>query len=183
MPKKMLFFRGISVPAKIMADVKTTILEHGLLPGKGRWTIQAHYLKPRLQEIWQRPIVTYAETRSGVSPQWVCACAEPAGATYYACQHNRTSENDAPLLITFKADLADVIIDGRDFLYTVFQFGEPEKARPVAELLFGQGIKKYLDRAWSTQDQSQRVAICDLAVQDDRVVRAHAKNVTMIGGR
>jgi hypothetical protein len=61
--------------------------------------------------------------------------------------------------------------------------GDPEKARPVAELRFGPGILKYLDRAWSTQDQSHRIAIRDLAVQDDGVEQAHAKNVTVIGRR
>jgi hypothetical protein len=35
------------------------------------------------------------------------------------------------------ADIADVIVDGLDFLYTVFQMGNPERARPILERLFG----------------------------------------------
>jgi hypothetical protein len=40
-----------------------------------------------------------------------------------------------------------------------------------------------LDRAWATTEQKYRIAICDLAVQDDAVVNAHSRNKTLIGGR
>jgi hypothetical protein len=113
----------------------------------------------------------------------VAACADATGASYYANDHNRTDENNAPLLITFEANIRDVIIDGRDFLYTLFQFGDPDRADPVAELLFGSAIRRYLDRAWSTEDQIQRICFCDLAVQDDAVIEAHARNATVIEGR
>jgi hypothetical protein len=75
------------------------------------------------------------------------------------------------------------VVDGRDFLYTLFQLGDPKHARPVAEVLFGQEILRYVDHAWSTDEQEQRIAICDLAVQDDAVVKAHAENKMVIGGR
>jgi len=80
--------------------------------------------------------------------------------------------------------LSDVIVDGRDFLYTVFQLGS-DRARPAVERLFGSAILRYVDRAWATDkhDQEQRISICHLAVQDDEVVRAHARNATVIGGR
>jgi hypothetical protein len=53
----------------------------------------------------------------------------------------------------------------------------------VAEQLYGSAIRRYVDRAWSTEDQKQRIALCDLAVQDDAIVKAHAQNKTVIGGR
>ena len=180
----MRFYRGIAVPAEAEADVTARIRSRGLSAGEGRWSIQADYLRPQLEELWRLPVVTYASTRSAAeTPPWICACADEAGACYYACRHNLSRENNTPLLITFDADLADVVVDGRDFLYALFQLGDPKRARPVAEVLFGQGILRYIDRAWSTDEQEQRIAICDLAVQDEAVVKAHAENKIVIGGR
>jgi hypothetical protein len=59
---------------------------------------------------------------------------------YYALKHNRSGGNDAPLLISFEAELADLIVDGSDFLFTLFQFGDPLKARPLAQRLFGSAV-------------------------------------------
>jgi hypothetical protein len=180
----MRFHRGIAVPADAATESVAAIRALGLVPGQGWWSMVAHNLKPRLDELWGLPVVTLAATRPvGQTPPWVCACTDEAGAAYYACQHNRSTKNDTPLLITFDADAADVIIDGRDFLYTLFQMGDRKRARPVAERLFGSAIFRYLDRAWSSQDQEQRLAICDLAVQDDAVVRAHAANEAVVEGR
>lgn len=141
-------------------------------------------LKHRLSELWQLPQVTTADTKlEGDGPSWVCACADETGATYYATGHNLTEKDDTPILISFNADLRDVIIDGRDFLYTLFQLGDPERARPIAEKIYGKNILKYLDRAWATEDQDQRIAMCDLATQDDGVITDHCKNTVVIGGR
>jgi hypothetical protein len=141
-------------------------------------------LKPRLEELRHRPRLSTAETRSADgNPDWVCACGEPEGALYYACSHNRSAEKDAPLIITFESDVRDATVDGRDFLYTIFQMGHPEKARRVVERIFGRAIIKYVDRAWSSDDQDERIAICDLATQDAEVVAAHAGNTSVIAGR
>lgn len=180
----MRFHRGIAVPADAATKSIAAIRVLGLVSGQGWWSMVAHDLKPRLDELWRLPVVTLAATRPvGQAPPWVCACADEAGAAYYACQHNRSTRNDTPLLITFNANAAEVIVDGRDFLYTLFQMGDPKRALPVAERLFGSAILRYLDRAWSSEDQEQRVAICDLAVQDDAVVKAHAANEAVIEGR
>jgi len=180
----MRFYRGITVSASVADFTIETIPKRGLQPGDGNWTMVAHDLKPRLIELWNRQILTTADTRPNEDgPPWVCACAEPQGATYYAIKHNKTDKHDVPLMITFIADPTDVVVDGRDFLYTLFQLGVPEKARLVAEQTFGKRILRYVDRAWSTEDQGQRVALCDLAVQDVEVIQAHAKNRNVILGR
>jgi hypothetical protein len=83
----------------------------------------------------------------------------------------------------FDTEPSEVIVDGRDFLYTAFQLGDPQRARPIVERIFGSSILKYIDRAWSKQEHAERIALCDLAVQDDAVVRAHASNNIVIGGR
>jgi hypothetical protein len=118
------------------------------------------------------------------TPSRVCACADKTSALFYACKKNVTAPDSTSILITFEADIHDVIVDGRDFLYTVFQLGKPDRARSTVERLFGGAILRYVDRAWTTDvHDDQRISICDLAVQDDEVVRAHAHNTTVIGGR
>jgi hypothetical protein len=180
----MIFYRGIAVPADRASRVIADISSGGLLPDQGRWRMTFHDLKPRLTELWQRSTVTTTNTKSeDEMPTWVCACGDEVGGAFYATKHNRYRENDTPILISFSAELRDVIIDGRDFLYPVFQLGDPQRARPIAERLYGKDVLPYLDRAWATKDQNQRVAMCHLATQDDHVISAHLKNQTVIEGR
>ena len=180
----MRFYRGIAVPAHTATDVVAKIRDDGLSPGDGAWKMNFYDLKPQLSELWQRPLISTAYTRhENAMPSWACACADKSSAIFYATEKNLTTENNTPILISFDADLRDVIIDGRDFLYTLFQLGDPQRARPVAERIYGSKIRRYLDRAWSTDNQDQRIAMCHLATQDDAVIKAHAKNKTVIGGR
>jgi hypothetical protein len=139
-------------------------------------------LKPHLDQLWCMPAISLADTRPNTDePSWVCACGEEQGALYYACMHNRSAENNTPVLIVFNACPSDVIVDGRDFLYTVFQLGDPERSRPIVERIFGRAILKYVDRAW-LGDREECIPVCDLAVQDDAVVQAHAANRIVIAG-
>ncbi len=178
------FYRGISVSHHQAECVIANIRAHGLQPGDGWWTMKAADLKRHIHEIWRKPTITLADTRpEGSEPTWVCACAEEGGALYYACRHNKSADKDTPILIVFDMESSKAIVDGRDFLYTAFQLGDSTRARPVVERIFGSAILRYIDRAWSTEEQEERIALCDLAVQDDDVIRAHAKNKIVIGGR
>jgi hypothetical protein len=162
------------------------IRTQGLLPGDGNWRMSAADLKGHLEEIWRKPKITYADTRpmaDNPGPSWVCACAEEQGALYYACRHNKSGENDTPILISFDAEASDAVVDGRDFLYTAFQFSDAARARGILERLFGPAVLRYADRAWGGVDGNERIALCDLAVQDDAVVLAHAANKAVIAGR
>jgi hypothetical protein len=146
----------------------------------------AQDLKPHLDRLWSLPRITREDVTllpRDQTPHRVCACADKASALFYACKKNATASDNASLLITFEADISEVIVDGRDFLYTLFQ--GPDRARGAVERVFGSAILRYVDRAWATDghDQDQRISICDLAVQDDEVIRAHARNATVIGGR
>lgn len=182
----MRFYRGITVPIRSVPAVLDKIRTLGLLPGDGNWGMSAADLKERLEEIWREPKVTYAATKltaGNPGPSWVCACADEQGALYYACRHNKSATNDTPILISFDAEASDAIVDGRDFLYTAFQLSDATRARTVLERLFGPAILRYADRAWGCFDGDERIALCDLAVQDDAVVRAHAANKTVIAGR
>jgi hypothetical protein len=139
------FFRGIALPADKASGVIADIRDRGLVASDGKWRMDFNDLKPRLAKLWQQPQVTTADTKfDGDRPSWVCACADEIGATYYATRHNRSEKDNIPILIRFNADLRDVIIDGRDFLYTLFQFGDPERARSIAEKIYGKKILKFL---------------------------------------
>src|SRR5262245_48532631 len=166
----MRFDSGISVPHETADTVIAKIRSQGLQPGDdGRLRMDAADLKPRLDEIWRMPAISLADTRLKLgNPSWVCACGDEQGALYYACRHNRTAENDTPILIAFEADTSEAIVDGKDFLYKVFELGDPKRLRPIVEKVFGEAILKYFDRAWSG-DPNERVPLCDLAVQDNAV--------------
>jgi hypothetical protein len=180
---QMILYRGIAVPTNRASKVIADIRSRGLLPDQGRWRFRFYDLKPLLPELRQRSIVTTADTElEGEMPTWVCACGDEMGAIYYATKHNRDRENNTPVLISFDANLRDVIIDGRDFLYRLSS-AKIHSARPVAERAYGREILPYLDRAWATDDQNQRVAMCHLATQDDQVFSAHLNNEAVIEGR
>ena len=123
------------------------------------------------------------DTRDADWRSAVCACGTLEGAAYYAWQHNLYGMDDKPILIEFEANLDQVRIDGRDFLYSVFQRGDPERARSVLESIYGNKILTYVDLAWASQDQGKRIALCDLATLDPDVVLAHYANRTTIRGR
>ena len=76
-----------------------------------------------------------------------------------------------------------IAVDGRDLLFTVFQFGDPSRARPVLERSFGRAVLRYAEKAWSSDDQSTRIALCYLAIHDPQVVKAHHANNVVLGGR
>ncbi len=184
----MRLYRGIAVPAASAESAIEAIVQDGLQRRTSGWGMIAQDLKSHIDRIWSLPSITAADVtlvERDQAPGWVCACAERASALFYACRHNVHKEDNIPLLITFDADISRVIIDGRDYLYPLFQIGNPERARPIAVRLFGSAILRYVDRAWNTErtDAEQRIAICSLAVQDEEVIAAHARNTTVIQGR
>lgn len=105
------------------------------------------------------------------------------GRFIYAWQHNRTEEHDTPIIIEFEAERDVVAVDGKDFLYTVFQLGDPGRARDVLKRSFGRRMLHYADRAWASNDGDLRIALCDLAIHDPEIVEAHYKSQVIIGGR
>jgi hypothetical protein len=184
----MRLYRGIAVQKAAADFVIDTIRRDGLVVEGRLWSgLAVRDLKPRLEDLWRSPALTMEITRPEDLPALprICACADRGSAMYYACSHNRKGDHTASILIEFDADLDHVIVDGRDFLYTVMQLGNPAASREPLERGFGSHVLRYADRAWSTPitDQLARIACCDLATQDPSVVRAHASNGLVISGR
>jgi hypothetical protein len=178
----MRFYRGISVPASAVQTTITSISVNGLTGIEGWWGMD--YLHPGpLDRLFQKLDLTITDTRTSQAAAGVCACGEESGAAYYAWHHNRGKEDTTPIMMEIEADENLVAIDGRDFLYLAFQFGDPQKARPILERSFGPGVLRYADRAWNEQEHSCRIALCDLAIHDPEVVRAHHASDFVLGGR
>jgi hypothetical protein len=182
----MRLYRGIAVPESSAAVTVDAIREKGLLIEGRFWSgLAVHDLKARLEELWRSPDLSMEFTRpkSELPIQRICARARKRDALYYACSHNRKGKDAAPILITFQVEPPDVVIDGRDFLYTVAQLGNPAVSREPLERTFGPAVLRYADRAWGTSDQRARIACVDLAVQDPEVIATHSANELVIGGR
>ena len=182
--RTLRMFRGLAVPASRRNEVIERITATGFVGSEGRWNI-IHQHPGDINALFEHDDLTVELTRpnSVALPKVVCACGEMDGASYYASHHNRSEENDTPIIVEFEASLTDLAVDGRDFLYTVFQFGRPEAAREALQGAFGVGVLRYADKAWSSQDQGMRMALCDLAIHDPAVVEAHHANRTVIAGR
>jgi hypothetical protein len=135
--------------------------------------------------LFAKPNLTTEETRGKHSPEVpaICACGEEDGASHYAWRHNRSEEDDTPVMIEFKAPIEHVAVDGRDFLYTAFQLGNPDRARDVLTKLFGAKVLRYAERAWAKKDGQHDIAMCDLAIFDPDVIATHHANLIVIAGR
>ena len=196
----MTLYRGISVEPERSEEMKSRILTYGLTQElydvvrdySREWTD----LRPRLQELLNDEEISLEhDTRPSSSErvEVAYACADLIGASYYASEHNRWEARNLThgLVISFTAPLEDIEVDGKDFLYTTFQHFSGasrrnnqhlETVREIVSQLFGKAVLPYLDRAGQLQDDTGKaIALCDLAVQDPRVIMAHAKNDLVIG--
>ena len=180
----LTFYRGLAVPEAVAQTVMDDIRQRGLHMSGRCWSMyQKRPLDPG--SLFARADLTTGETRGDHIPEEpaICACGEEDGAAHYAWRHNRSGDDDTPLMIEFKAPVEHVAVDGRDFLYTAFQLGKPERARDVLAGLFGPRVLRYAERAWARKEGQHDIAMCDLAILDPDVIAAHHTNRTVIGGR
>jgi hypothetical protein len=179
---RVRFFRGISVPKGEAAETAHGIEERGIVKHQWRWVTTHQKLNA---PVLRMPIPTLDDTRSADAQEIpaVCACGDLDGASYYAWQHNLGTTNDTPVLIEFEAPLEAVVIDGKDCLYTVFQMGDPTKAADFIRAAYGDKGLEYAEKAWRSDDQPTRIAICDQLTNDSEVITAHYANRLVIGGR
>ncbi|MCJ2119998.1 hypothetical protein MKK65_26070 [Methylobacterium sp. J-001] len=178
------FFRGIAVPRTSVDEVVSDIRSGGLRESGRSWLMRQQR-PPDPDVLFGKPDLSLDDTRGEhvVEHPALCACGEIDGAAHYAWRHNRTDEDDTPILMEFAAPIEAVAVDGRDFLYTAFQLREPDRARVVLDRLFGPRVLRYAERAWDRKEKGYDIAMCDLAIHDPEVIAAHHANATVIGGR
>jgi hypothetical protein len=92
-------------------------------------------------------------------------------------------------VVTLRVPVVEAFVDSRDFLSACFQFwdkGGPDfleiQTQALARL-FGKPIVRYFKRATMSVNQQYRIAMCDLACEDQGVAKSHAKNQVVMRGR
>jgi hypothetical protein len=180
----MRFFRGLAIPTDRAEETVEVIEREGLVAEQGRWQMD-HWHPGAIEVLFTKSDLSLEDTRpKGVAAlPAVCGCGDEDGAAYYAWWHNRGEINDTPVMVEFEAGQGDVAVDGKDCLYTVFQMGDPERARDFLQTAFGTRALRYAEKAWASDDQGVRIALCDLAIHDPEIVEAHRANAIVIGGR
>ena len=176
-------YRGIAVRAASVGETIALITEKGLAEGPWFWRMEQNWGLP-IDVLLNKVDLSTADTRaeSAFRPA-VCACGTVEDASYYAWRRNRNRRDDTPILVEFDAQLDRIIVDGKDFLFTAFQYGEPAKIKSALGHIFGEKVLTYAEAAWAAEDQDRRIALCDLASMDADVIKAHYANRMVVGGK
>jgi hypothetical protein len=203
----IVLYRGIKVPKtlknRVVDEIKSEGLSQKLRHDRSRPMSrskrQALYKKESLSTEDTRPsnwiereALSEEERRSGVIGRWETINAEPIvfasadywTAAYYAAVHHDADPDSTGLVIEFQInELRQLVIDGRDALYNLVAFPRTQKSEEALVRIYGPSIKKYLARAWSSEDRDFRNAILDLATEDPKVIRDHLRNESVVKGR
>ena len=202
--EKLRLYRGITVSEKeadsIIEDIKLNGLDHNAnqIWGSFVWknlknNLDILYQKEDLKRDDTEADSIWVKTKDGGHREYTegeksISFADKQGAENYATRRNVTDEHTVPLLITVDLELDNIAIDPRDFLYTVFGFIDPNDSTKTKrqteklKLLFGCKIEKYVEKIIK-HPKSDRLAIFDLAINDNEIIIEHSKNQMIIGGR
>ena len=176
-------FKGIAVPEPTVEPVISSVSTHGLTSAPGRpaywqlWGLDHDALASK-EDLTLGDIDARAEER-----QAIYACGTYDGAADYAYHRNRIGLDNCALVVEFDTEVSSVGIDGNDFLFSVFTGGDPEKSRNVLAKLYGRKVLQYAERAWNSDNQDRRCALCELALSDRELIIPHYTNREVIGGR
>ncbi|OAI30531.1 hypothetical protein A1351_22720 [Methylosinus sp. R-45379] len=181
------FYRGITLdPATAAAD-KAAIWETGLLATKAFWgntRSSPEEVRRLTPQIAAAPSKVRETIRALPQEPMTYACAYFDDAARYA-----TRKEGLPVVITIDLPLEEVAIDGKDFLYTVFQLWDRRDRQHLPEVreilgrIFGAATVAWFDRAASNTDTMARIGLCDLAVHDLAAITAHHANEIGLAGR
>ena len=182
--KTIILYRGINCSR---ASSKNTILLNGIIGTEGKmWEL---YFKNIIKPLSKININDYSnanELLTETNSRAICACGDELSASYYSCIHN---SGNFPLTVKFHTTLDNIYIDGRDFLYTVFQLWDMKSSNDFAKIrrilsdLFGVRILQYFDYCKTENDHQKRIIYCNYACHDNDVKLSHLKNGIMIKGR
>lgn len=186
-------YRGIAVSSQNADEVIATIKSRGLPGDEGtQWRStmpSVRKIRDRLDFLYEKSDLSKDDIYQDAERLGVDAAGSSIGGEYYAAKHNRSWEDDQPIVIVFDVDVDKVAVDCRDFLCTVFQLWDraPEDwwsfQDAVMTDVFGSGILRYFGSAREANEQQRRIAMCNLACFDLDVVVAHHANRKVIAGR
>jgi len=202
--KPLKLYRGITVSEIEVQEIIEDIRKNGLhLNSNQTWggfiwkdlkkDLDKLYSKENLTREDTLPASTIVKTRNGSRREYTegensLCFADIEGAKYYATKHNVTKDKTVALLIETEIKTENIAIDGRDFLYTVFQHIDSKNIEKTNRQLlkmkkvFGNKIEVYFEKIIK-HPNSERLAICDLITLDNEIIIEHSKNREIIGGR
>ncbi|KAA3514065.1 hypothetical protein CPJ18_11110 [Agrobacterium rosae] len=175
----MRFYRGLTVDSAAAIGVMQDIRMEGLASN----TSKGRFLRWRPDPgLLNKDDLTLNDTRGErfrFDP--VLACGTLEGALHYACKFNSQSDTRNPIIVEFDAEKSDVLIDGVDYAYDLFQANQDFKGLPAAVAdIYGEKGLLYARRAWASQDPKCKIALADLMVADPEVVEFHYCNRNLI---
>lgn len=174
------FYRGITVAESDLARVIDDIKGAGLSTFLGSHARQGIHFRPLASvnpSMLRSPDLGRALRAPEATPA-VYATGDRLTAAWYARENNKAPSRARPLVVEFKANLKDAIVDGNDVLYKAFSAPPRTRGelRIVLDGVYGAAITPYLDEAWRSDDAVRRNECCELALQDRDVVRHHHQN-------
>jgi hypothetical protein len=184
-----IFYRGITLDPAIADVDKSVIRETGTLNAKAMWSRNTrsspHEVRRQTPHLSSTPSKAREAIRALPQEPMTYACASFEDAAFYAKRGA-----GLPVVIAVEVPLENVAIDGKDFLYTVFQLWDrggrrdhkPE-VRYILDKLFGPALAKWFDQAAAESEQAARIGLCDLAADDLAAISAHYLNKIAIAGR
>lgn len=189
---KIYLYRGITVQESDADDIIENIKIKGISGEEGSWKFSVplvNEVRENIESLFLQDDLKVEDVIKDGGYLGFCACGSENGALYYAQKHNLARGRNTPLIIEFEVGIDQVYIDGRDFLCTGFQFFDRESKDYYVEQLqvltnlYGPHIQRYFEKSSSSNDQTYRVAICNLACFDRQVVKYHLDNSLTIYGR
>jgi hypothetical protein len=181
-----VLYRGIALDEQTADADCIVIRRSGQLAAKSWWkNTMANPTEVRLRMSKLARVPNEIRDKISQLPQLplTYSCGDFEGAARYALRGS-----GIPFVITFEIALEDVIIDGKDFLYTVFQLWDRhgsshrDRIRENLSSLFGPTMLGWFDLACRESD-SGRIGLCDLAVHDLAAIKHHHANRIDIAGR
>jgi hypothetical protein len=182
-----IMYRGIALDQQTADADRMAIWQTGQLVAKSFWKntmARPAQIRSRSSELAGLPGKVRDEIGRLPQTPLAYACGDFEGAARYALR-----ERGTPVVISFKITLEEVMIDGRDFLYTVFQLWDRggtshrDRVQENLSMLFGPAMLGWFDRACRETDTMARIGLCDLAVHDLAAIERHYANKTGIAGR
>ncbi|MCL6002258.1 MAG: hypothetical protein M1556_01235 [Candidatus Thermoplasmatota archaeon] len=197
MSEHIYLYRGIAVEERETDKVIEEIRSQGIINGKGSWNFECWNLRRMIPSLIDKKDLTTDNTRHGFQTFPCKNFADELGAQHYALVHNQTREKKVALIVKVAIDESCYYyIDGRDFLYPIFQMWDKKnianqegKEKAYSKLLailkevYGSKIEEYFQRAASSDQSDYRIAICELATHDFEISQSHSKNTHILGGR
>jgi hypothetical protein len=183
--KTLRLYRGIGLDPDVAEESVRTIKVTGLIGNPERCAWVEPTVGRQIVALHQAdPAAVFNALREAPTVGVAYGCGDFEGAARYALR-----ASGHPYVIEFEVRSTDVVIDGRDFLYAMFQFwdrssiSKRDEVRNCISDVFGGIALEYFDLSSKTSDQQARMGFCDQVVFNSNAIDHHYSNRSTISGR